>query len=332
MKRLMTFAVPAVCLLILACAHPAQSAGTQEDWSVKLSFFTQNSQDLLPITIGEGASEKETMKPPPMPGKAVTNNADDAIVNAYVKVAGKKAAESVEQADATLPGRVWPVEINVEEGSATVSVSGDFSNYFGGYNYFIMDLDNGQRIEIPHDNSPVQVYTTGATGGVKTLYVMAGTSETMAAVIDNKLMGGIKVPGRNSGKLGSLNVSIKGTANTTTTDDNGFFTLSGISPGTYTIRADGPNLLATEGTLTVGADGSAAVVLEDALSGDINEDTVCDITDFVLLKKCYGKDIEEGDCGQIVSLEASDFNKDGVVDITDFVLMKKAFGKAEPAQ
>ena len=160
---------------------------------------------------------------------------------------------------------------------------------------------------------------------------MAGTSKTFAASPDGAtLKGAIDVPGRLSGKLGDMTVNIKGTSKSATTDEDGFFEISGLSPGSYTIHADGPNLIATEGTLTIAADGSAAIAIENALPGDVNEDQLCDIADFVLLKKCYGKASVEGDCVSAPQLDSSDFNKDGVVDITDFVLMKKAFGKAEP--
>ena len=315
----------AVLVLAAFAATTAHAEATADNWSVKLTFSTSNTSDLLPITVGEGASSREVMKPPPMPGQSVTNNPDDAIVNAYIRSSSKKAAESVEAADTTLPGRVWPVDVNVEEGSAAVTVTADLTDMYDGYDLSIIIPTTGERIPITQSNVPVSLFSSDADGGVATVYVMAGSSNTFVVSDGEKVLGGVDIPGREAGKLGGVTVEIKGSGQSVTTDSNGMFEFSTLSPGTYTIRADGPNLLATEGTLTISADGSVAVAMKDATPGDITDDGSIDVMDFLPFKKCFGQ-MAEGACLD------TDLNLDGGVDVQDFLLIKKGFGTDEPAE
>lgn len=335
MKKL-TMGILTGMLLFAVCAS-VQAAPTADNWSAKLTFSTSNTSDLLPITIGESTSSREVMKPPPMPGKAVTGNIEDAVVNAYIKTAGKKAAESTAQADSTLPGRVWPVEINVEQGSTGVFVSADLSNFYTGYKLSIINPETGSRTPITQSNQQISLFDSPADGGVKTVYVMAGSSNSFAVAADGVLNGAVDMFGVPDGKKDGLKVVIKETGASAITDENGFFTIQGLSPGTYTIRADrivGPGedvagTLASQGTLTVSADNSAALAMSDVMTGDADNSGFVDIDDLVLLRLCVGKTVPDTNCPQIGKL---DFDRSGFVDIDDFVLLKLSISRTEPLE
>jgi hypothetical protein len=329
MKRLTLLAVPVLVLGIFLTGTPAAGQLTENNWSIGITFSTSKTADLLPLTLGASSSTAiEIMKPPPMPGKAITSNDDDAIVNAYVKLNSKKVAESIVAPIADSVGQVWPVEVVAEEANADVSASINLSSVFTGYKVAIVDPETGTSIPITQTNTPVVVFKTGAAGSVKTLYVIASSSNSYAVGSAGNLSGKIGISGVEDAS--NIKIYFGTSLQGSTLDSTGRFTFP-AGAGTYSIRVSGDKMISSVGTVTVNADGTAAVALPDPSPGDLDGNGEIDLTDFLMLKRCFGKTVAEGNCTQ-TDLDAANVSRDAAkeVDLSDFLVLKRNFGKTEP--
>jgi hypothetical protein len=104
-----------------------------------------------------------------------------------------------------------------------------------------------------------------------------------------------------------------------TTDANGDFLFDNAPADTYAVTANSDGFLAAscEG---VEHTASAMTTLADALllAGDIDDDSVIDITDAVTIGAAFGSTVSD---------EVADLNADGAVDILDLILMAANFGQ-----
>lgn len=110
-----------------------------------------------------------------------------------------------------------------------------------------------------------------------------------------------------------------------TTDASGFFTsnVSLLPAGTYNIRIQGRQWLATCSTVTLTGTGTIQKDMGLQKAGDTNYSNTVNATDFSTLKGTFGKGI--GDPGYN---SLADFNGDNAVTSTDFNQVKNNFGQA----
>jgi hypothetical protein len=107
-----------------------------------------------------------------------------------------------------------------------------------------------------------------------------------------------------------LTVSVGGTDYPVTTDQQGAFTLPGLTTGTYDIAVKNIHTLRNRMAGVTLAPGTNALDFGTLLEGDASNDNCVNITDFSILKLHFlGYD------------PSSDFNQDGVVNITDFSML-----------
>jgi hypothetical protein len=107
-----------------------------------------------------------------------------------------------------------------------------------------------------------------------------------------------------------------------TTNQNGQFTIAGLTPGTYTITVKGNNTLRRvlrNQTVLAGTNNVSVGIL---LSGDANGDNFIGGADFSLLLNTYNKGVG------IAGYDArADFNGDGFVTGADFSLLVNAYNQ-----
>jgi hypothetical protein len=104
------------------------------------------------------------------------------------------------------------------------------------------------------------------------------------------------------------------------TDINGFFTVTVPATGTYSYRVKNFQTLAYSGNLTVS--GSTTNKEMGALAeGDANNDNCINIGDFTMLASSFGT--TAGNAGFDVR---TDFDGDGSISITDFGMLRNSFG------
>ncbi len=317
----------ALASAFLAMALPAFAfaAGTVDNWHAELTFSTTNKTDMFPIRVGEGSAATELLKPPPMPGMSLTGNSEDAVVNGYVLTTDSKiAARSIQIKDATEPGRIWPVRIEVEEPGA-VFMTADLSQFHPTYDLSIIVPSTKELISFSTHNERKQIFTA-AEAGENTVFVMAGRTKTFFASDGNDAFGAVRLAKINVMKEGIeiyVNGSPKGS-----TDASGMFELTDLSSGNHTVRLDAEYIIGSEFTVTVSNTGTYARMVDDLYSGDFNNDGKISIHDLHPFKKCYGTttgtvEWNDNHC------ENSDVNGDGEITIHDFSVLKAGFEKEE---
>jgi len=111
---------------------------------------------------------------------------------------------------------------------------------------------------------------------------------------------------------------------TATTDDNGVFTITGLTPGTYDIglkNCTGLSELNTSVTLT---SGTTVVDFGEIREGDSDGNDAITILDFSKLAACFGTSPPGNpNC---------DFDRNNAITILDFSLLAGNFGQAGPLQ
>ena len=317
-----TMILTAAVLMALVCGARAFAAGTTSNWDVKLTFSTGSKTDVYPIIIGEGQAANELLKPPPLPGFAVTGNVDDAVVNAYVvsASAARQAAKSIGVPVSNEPGRVWPVEVQVEQASSTVSLNVDFTDFPStGFTLSVINPETG-AIKNFDQNNKSQALFTAATAGTKTLYVMAGRSSSFLVSSGSSTFGEVRAS--SIGMLSGIQVSDNGSV-VGTTDASGAFSIPALSAGTHTIRVDKQYFIGSQSTVTVAAAGGS-VVLDDIYAGDLNDDGVIGLADLASFRACFGS--VRGDAKYNAKC---DFNNDGTVNINDLLKLRVGYKKCE---
>ncbi|MGC1375586.1 MAG: DNRLRE domain-containing protein [Anaerolineales bacterium] len=107
-----------------------------------------------------------------------------------------------------------------------------------------------------------------------------------------------------------------------TTDNNGYFSIGNIAPGTYDVRIKNSHALQNKLTITL-AGGNNAIDFGALREGDANNDGYVSLVDFSILANSYGK------CQGAIGYDGrADFNEDGCVSLLDFSLMAANFGQA----
>ncbi len=322
MKKLMIFA--AVSVMVLSIGGRAFATGSSSSWSAKLTFSAGGNTDVYPITIGEGTTADELLKPPPLPGASVTGDSADSVVNAYVvsSSAARQAAKSISTVAVDEPGKVWPIEVQTEAaGDVTLTV--DFANFYNTYKFNIIDPVDGTVTTLSSASTSKKLFTATAAE-TRTLYVMIGRTQTfLASSTNGGVFGVAKVYGISSSDASSGAKVYKDGSVIATVGENGVFNASGLTAGTYTIRVDKERMLGSEQTITVTASG-ATVALDDLYPGDFNDDGSINLIDILSMKKSYGSASGQSNYDAIY-----DANGDGNVNLTDILLMKGGYQKSE---
>ena len=108
---------------------------------------------------------------------------------------------------------------------------------------------------------------------------------------------------------------------TVTTDENGGFTLDGLTTGTYDVWVKDSHTLSVMMTVTLPS--GTVVDLGTLREGDVDDNNVVNLTDFSLLAATFGK--QAIDTGYD---ERADFNGDEIVNLLDFSLLATNFGQS----
>jgi len=313
-------------MIATAWSVNALAVGSPGNWYADLTFSTSNSTDYYPIRIGESSAAINLLKPPPMPGMALTGNPADAIVNAYVLTSSaKQAARSIEIPSSTAPGKVWAIQVQVEEAGADVNMKADLKEFnWSEYKLSVINPDTGEIVSFTTDGQKQKIFTA-VTAGVKTVYVMASKSQSFVAAIGGKMFGSAKIMNVGAAKGASIYDVNQSTTNPiATVDDNGSFSIESLSVGQHVLRIDALRAVGSEVTVDVTADGASPFAINDLFPGDFNDDGKISLQDIMALKKTYNK--RTGDPDYKVEC---DINGDGVVSILDLMKMKPGYNKKE---
>lgn len=140
------------------------------------------------------------------------------------------------------------------------------------------------------------------------------------------MAGNVKVEGRaDANQAGNTITAVGAVSSTLTanTDANGHFVITEAPAGAYTVTADRDGFLAAA-CADVAHQATALTTLANLtlLAGDINNDSLIDITDAVAIGAVFGN---------TTAGEIADLNADGVVDILDLILMAANFGQTSAA-
>jgi len=117
----------------------------------------------------------------------------------------------------------------------------------------------------------------------------------------------------------SLTVTFNGTPHPemVLTDQEGRFTLEGLTPGTYVVGVKNFHALSkVRSNVQLTAGTNPEVYFDILLEGDADDNDVVNITDFSILKDGFNP----------VNDPRADFTQDGTVNISDFSLLKDNFG------
>jgi hypothetical protein len=133
------------------------------------------------------------------------------------------------------------------------------------------------------------------------------------------LMGQVILAGRAESNWSGASVSVEDSGQSATTDATGLFALVNVTPGAHSsVTADAPGYLPAVCTAPnfVGAEvGLTPVTL---LSGDINDDSLVDVTDATTVGVSFGNSGPD---------LPADINQDSLVDIFDIILVSVNFGQ-----
>ncbi|MFQ5343766.1 MAG: hypothetical protein ACE5F6_19660, partial [Anaerolineae bacterium] len=107
------------------------------------------------------------------------------------------------------------------------------------------------------------------------------------------------------------------------TDNQGRFSIDGVTPGTYDLRIKGMHTLANRRPAVALASGDNTLNMGQLLEGDADNDNDVDGTDASLVNLAFGT--VPGDANWD---PRADFNEDGLVDSVDMALLAANFGRA----
>jgi hypothetical protein len=97
-----------------------------------------------------------------------------------------------------------------------------------------------------------------------------------------------------------------------TTDSSGYFTLTGIEPGTYDVWVKSSHTLQNKASLTL-TTGNNSLALGTLREGDANDDNVISVLDFSVLASTFNR------CQGSTGYDSrADFNQDGCATLLDF--------------
>jgi hypothetical protein len=113
-----------------------------------------------------------------------------------------------------------------------------------------------------------------------------------------------------------LTVTIGGRRYVVTTDTQGRFEISGLTPGVYDVRVKNSHTLANLKPGVTLLPGVNNVDLGTLREGDCNDDNCVAITDFSILANGFSPSYDP----------RADLNMDGHVSILDFSMLRENFG------
>lgn len=321
--------IPFVAIVIAVfVSTSAMGAGTETNWKLSLKFKTGGAEDLMPVEVGTGSNAEELLKPPPLPGKKDTGNAEDAYVRGAIKTptSGKQAAKVIDVANKN----VWAIEVDAEESGLEVTVDIDTTDFYTSY-YPITVVTPGSSTPVRDvfkaaEASNVSLFTSN--GSPRTVYLIAGSSKSFVAASgeDSEIVGVAVTPG--VGRMANTEVNLfsspcgSSAARTVTTDENGLYTIDSVSAGAYVVQVKKPLHLGSECAITVDAQGASTSVCDPVYAGDFNSDEAVDLFDLAKVKPSYGKTSTSGE-GWNADF---DLNADNAIDIFDINIFKRGFG------
>lgn len=325
MFKTIPFVAVAVAVVV---STSAMGAGSENNWKLSLQFKTGTAEDLLPVEVGTGVSTEEVLKPPHMPGKETTGDAEDAYVRAYIKTS---SAKQTGRAIETINKNVWAIEVEAEEAGHNVTVAIDTKDFYTSY-YPITIVSPGSSTpvkDIFNASQAANVDLFTSDGSPRTVYLIAGSSKSFAAASgeNNEIIGIAVTPG--VGRMANTEVKLFSSScvdenKTTTTDENGMYIIDGVADLEYKVQVKKPLHLGSECTVTVEAQGTRVSVCDPVYAGNFNGDPYINLSDLSKMKPAYGKtSSSEGWNADY------DLNGDDQVNLSDISVFKLGFGKTE---
>jgi len=343
-----TAAATALALALFSSVAMA-GTGTSTNWSLGLTVSqtvgATEITDLMPVVIGESSTSDELLKPPPLPGKAITGSADDTRISAYLLTSSsRKAARSLGLAGETAVGRVWAVQIETEEPGSPISLSLDKSAFFDDYRITIINPDATVDAEkrIKYSRSEVKKTVISSPAAKSTIYVMVGKADTFTVASGGKVYGTARILNGVEGKVDGIRVFIDrktclgpmtgaGCEGDAATDASGIFQAN-IAPGTHEIRMRAPYSLGSKCTLTVDASGAGTAACEDVIAGDIAAPFgIINTSEMGAFKPVFmcNKNSTEDRCKPWDEKKFKDLTGDGQINMSDVQVLKVKFGKKD---
>jgi hypothetical protein len=163
--------------------------------------------------------------------------------------------------------------------------------------------------------------------------ILGSTQPATVSVINNaSVSGSVNLQGRSTKPSAAWSIPLRveltlqgqttpAYSLTPITDQNGVFTLSNITPGSYTVKTKSRHTLQNVSTTTLQT-GSNTIDFGTLKEGDANDDNGVTMLDFSVLASTFGK--TKTDLGFDVR---ADFNEDGTISMLDFSLLATNFGQ-----
>ncbi len=331
MRKWITTALVAA-VAVIGISVTSNAAGTENAWSIDLTLSTTNSSDLLAITVGEGQSAAEQLKPPPLPGMSDTGSSDptDAVVNAYVVTsAAREASRSIAKVDTDAPAHVWAIDVDTEETGVPLSLEIDASELYSKYDVTVVDADNQTITEFESSdfdtNHKASKQVVASTKSTQRLYVVVGENQTFAVESDGTMFGAARLsaPGRVAGvEVKLLDSSCTQVGSTATTNADGIFTMPSITAtGKHYLHFDKQYAVGSECEIDITGTGASTTACRDVYAGDFSDDGAINALDLAKMKPAYGKPSSDPNYNVLYDITADD-----VINALDLARMKPAYG------